>query len=163
MSRTTHGISRTRLYSIFHDMKGRCYNKNDTTYKYYGAKGVTICEEWLKDQTLFFDWALENGYSDELTIDRREVEGNYEPSNCRWATQLEQNCNMRMLCTNTSGYVGVSRAKQWKKEYWRAVISINNKTKTIGYAETKKEALQLRNDFIVKNNLPQKIQDYKDA
>lgn len=161
MSKTTHGLSKTRLYSIFYDMKGRCYNKNDTTYKYYGEKGVKVCSEWLEDQTSFFEWALENGYSDNLTIDRINVEGNYEPSNCRWTTQLQQNCNMRMLSTNTSGYVGISRAKQWKSEYWRAVISINNKTKTIGYSKTKKEALDLRNEFIKNNNLPQKIQEYK--
>lgn len=163
MAKTTHGMSRTRLYRIFHDMKRRCYKPKDTSYSNYGGKGIKICKEWLDNQEVFFEWALNNGYDDNLTIDRIDSKGNYEPSNCRWITQKEQNYNLSMPKTNTSGYIGISKATQWKYPRWRAVISIDNKTKTIGYAKTKKDALKLRNDFIIENNLPHNLQEYKDA
>lgn len=91
----THGETRTRLYVILKNMKARCYNENHKSYKYYGAEGITICDEWKNDYTVFRDWAYENGYSDELTIDRINVAGNYEPSNCRWVTHKEQSINKR--------------------------------------------------------------------
>jgi len=79
-----------RLYSIYKNMKKRCYYRNDINYKHYGARGITVCNEWLDDFTTFYDWAIANGYSDELSIDRINVNGNYEPTNCRWATFAEQ-------------------------------------------------------------------------
>lgn len=91
----THGGSHTRLYRIWHDMKNRCYREKDISYKHYGAKGVTICDEWLNDFGEFQKWALNNGYSQDLTLDRIDPSGSYEPSNCRWATWHEQNTNKR--------------------------------------------------------------------
>lgn len=79
-----------RLKSIFHNMKTRCYNPNSKFYKWYGAKGITICNEWLESYNVFEKWAIENGYSDSLTIDRIDSEKGYEPSNCRWVTRQEQ-------------------------------------------------------------------------
>lgn len=76
-------------------MKSRCYNKNSVSYKYYGDKGVSICGEWLNSFSAFYNWAISNGYSDNLTIDRINPFGNYEPNNCRWATYKEQNNNQR--------------------------------------------------------------------
>lgn len=88
----THGKTHTRLYSIFCDMKKRCHNKNNKEYHNYGGRGIIICEEWLNDFMNFYNWAINNGYDDNLTIDRIDVNGNYEPSNCRWV-DIKSQCN----------------------------------------------------------------------
>lgn len=92
---TTHGEEGTRLYGIWRGMKSRCYNPNVQKYKDYGGRGIKICEEWLDDFQAFYDWAMSHGYTDALSIDRIDVDGNYEPSNCRWATAKEQRHNRR--------------------------------------------------------------------
>ena len=91
----THGMSNTRIYNIWCGMKTRCYDKNCESYKNYGDRGITICREWLDDFMNFYNWAMDNGYSDDLSIDRINVNGNYEPDNCRWSTRKEQSCNTR--------------------------------------------------------------------
>jgi len=84
-----------RLYSIWREMKNRCYNKKRKDYKYYGARNITICEGWLNDFNTFQEWAYNNGYAANLTIDRINSSGNYEPSNCRWVSMAVQNLNKR--------------------------------------------------------------------
>ncbi len=85
-----HGMTGTRLATIFDGMIQRTTNPLRDGYKYYGGKGITICDEWLQNRKLFFDWALSNGYESHLTIDRIENNKGYEPSNCRWTTMKEQ-------------------------------------------------------------------------
>jgi hypothetical protein len=84
-----HGGMGTRLYNIWKGMKKRCNNSNEPCYKYYGGKGIKVCDEWQVNFIAFRDWALNNGYADNLTIDRIDSDKNYEPSNCRWVTQAE--------------------------------------------------------------------------
>lgn len=87
-----HGLIGTRIYRIWANIKVRCFNKNKNEYKYYGGRGITVCKEWKNNFQAFYDWAMANGYRDDLTIDRINNDGNYEPSNCRWITKKEQ-CN----------------------------------------------------------------------
>lgn len=93
-----HGDSHTKLHICWVNMIDRCTNKNCTGYKNYGGRGITICKEWIKDYLTFKEWAVSNGFCKELTLDRINVNGNYEPSNCRWITQQEQ-CNNRRATT----------------------------------------------------------------
>lgn len=88
--RLTKRKENIRIYNIYQNMKERCYNKNCKSFKNYGKRGIKICEEWLNDYNCFYEWAIKNGYKDELSIDRINVDGNYEPNNCRWATRIQQ-------------------------------------------------------------------------
>lgn len=86
----------TKLYRIWSGIKSRCYNKKDTIkYATYGGRGIKVCDEWKKDFMAFYNWAVNNGYKDGLSIDRIDVNGNYEPNNCRWTTIKEQERNKR--------------------------------------------------------------------
>lgn len=85
----SHGLCKTRLYRIWSNCKTRCLNPKSDNYKFYGGKGITICEEWLHSFQAFYDWAIENGYGDGLTIDRKDSDLGYTPQNCQWITQSE--------------------------------------------------------------------------
>ncbi|HEX3016407.1 MAG TPA: hypothetical protein VHP31_00940 [Caproicibacter sp.] len=90
-----HGMSRTRLWTIWCGMKSRCNYRQNIAFANYGGRGIKVCDEWAKDFSRFMDWALQNGYADNLTIDRINCDGNYEPSNCKWSTYEEQENNRR--------------------------------------------------------------------
>ena len=90
-----HGLSNTRLYVIWSSMKQRCQNPKATEYSCYGGRGIRVCPEWENDFKTFYTWAINNGYSGELTIDRIDVNGDYKPANCRWIPQKEQYKNIQ--------------------------------------------------------------------
>lgn len=93
--KTTHGLRKHRIYRIYYGMINRCYNTNEKCYCNYGGRGIEICDEWKNDFKSFYNWSLANGYNDNLSIDRINVNGNYEPTNCRWITMTEQAGNKR--------------------------------------------------------------------
>lgn len=93
---TKHGLHKHPLYSIFHSMKQRCYNPNSQRWKYYGARGITICDEWLSDFTNFYNWSIKNGWRSGLSIDRLDRDLGYEPSNCEWITVSENSRRMNV-------------------------------------------------------------------
>lgn len=90
----THNMKNTRIYNIWQHMKARCRRVTCKSYADYGERGITYCKEWEHFEP-FYEWAMANGYNDELTIDRIDVNGIYEPSNCRWVTRAVQNRNKR--------------------------------------------------------------------
>ncbi len=119
--------SRDRLYGIWIKMKHRCYNQKSGKYKRYGGRGITICNEWLTDYNAFRDWALSHGYKDDLTIERIDNNGNYEPNNCKWATWHEQSKN-----TSRTVNITVNGTIKCKSEWARFLnCRIDSSTKTI--------------------------------
>lgn len=94
-AKTTHGQTKTRLYRIWRGMRGRCQYEKKDNYQNYGGRGIKVCDEWDNSFESFRDWALNNGYTDELTLDRIESDGDYKPSNCRWISLKEQQNNKR--------------------------------------------------------------------
>lgn len=111
----THGLTKTRLFRIWAGIHDRCYNPNRREYECYGGRGIRMCDEWKDNFQAFYDWSMSNGYSDNLSIDRQDNDGNYEPSNCRWTTRKVQSDNTRQTVH----------------------ITVNGETKNIGeWAET---------------------------
>ena len=110
-----HGKCGSRIYASYRDMLNRCYLTTRKSYKDYGGRGITVCDEWKDSFQAFYEWAIANGYAEGLTIDRIDNDGNYEPSNCRWATDVEQGNNKRnnRLLTYEGKTLSLS---QWAKE-----------------------------------------------
>jgi ribosomal protein S27E len=149
---TTHGDSKTRLFEIWQGMKKRCNNKNHKNYNDYGGRGIKVCKEWLNNYETFREWALNNGYSDDLSIDRIDVNLNYEANNCRWTDKYVQSQNTRkMRVNNTSGYRGV--VKRSNSEKWVAQIGINNNQVYLGQFDYPWTGAYAYDSYILSHNL----------
>lgn len=116
-----HGLRGHQLYKVWDGMKGRCYDPKNIGYQYYGGKGVTICDEWRYDFKKFYDWMMSNGWKKGLTIDRMKSTGNYEPSNCRVASQKAQRMNRDDLNLITA-FGETKCARDWSLDK-RCVVS----------------------------------------
>ena len=117
-----HGLWGTRLYIIWGNMVQRCTNSNNNNYPNYGGRGISICDEWRNDFKSFYNWAIANGYSDNLQIDRINNDGDYEPGNCRWLTAIN-NLN------NTSRSVIIRHnGETHTVSEWTRITGINEKT-----------------------------------
>lgn len=140
---TKHGGHNTRLYTAWNNMLSRCVYKNAKNNKDYGGRGISVCEEWLEFEN-FRDWAMANGYTDNLTIERKNVDGNYEPGNCTWVTAQEQMFNTRIPQDNKSGHKGVIYSK--KSHKWYAFIVINRRQISLGLYDLYEDAVKSRED-----------------
>lgn len=130
-----NAIDKKRLIKIFNCMKKRCYDANRLDYKWYGGKGIKICNEWLNDPNAFVNWALLNGYKESLTIDRIDENGNYEPNNCRWISLNENSRragNVNWITINGETLTG----RQWAKKINKSVNYVNNSIRKNGLAQT---------------------------
>lgn len=143
-----HGEAGTKLYFVWAQMKGRCLNPKNPEYKNYGARGIKVCDAWL-DSSAFLSWAHSAGYAEGLTLDRINVNGNYQPSNCRWVNMHIQNANKRRNPRNTSGATGVYHYKNGRKHPFQAYVG----THTVGFYDTLLEAVSARVAYIKSNNL----------
>lgn len=148
IGREMHGETKTRLYRIWISIKTRCFYENSDSYKNYGGRGITICQEWVESFESFRSWAMSNGYSDKLTIDRIDVDGDYCPDNCRWVSMSVQEFNKRTLQRNTSGRTGVSFNKKDKR--WVAYISFDKQFHFLGSFKCVEDAIKARESAEIK-------------
>lgn len=151
-----NGETKTRLYRIWSGMHRRCYNEDERAFFWYGARGITICDEWKDDFFAFRDWALSHGYRDDLTIDRIDSDGNYEPGNCRWSTYQEQARNKRPPYTflkqeqskiELQFIDGVGKTKkQWCEQYGitNSAVEYRMKTKGLTFEQALKAQKSMR-------------------
>lgn len=132
----------TRLYRIWNTMKQRCNNPNRDCYHNYGGRGISVCQEWQNSFAVFKEWAMNHGYSKELTLDRNDVNGNYEPSNCSWESRTTQIRNRRVLKENKVGCTGVT----WdnSRDKWRVNIMNNGKWYQLGRHDSLLDAIEAR-------------------
>jgi len=147
MSNIKHRKAGTPLYKIYYAMRGKCHNPKDHGYYKYGAKGIRVCDEWLKSFEVFHDWAIKKGYLKGLSIDRINVMGNYTPNNCRWETRTIQAQNIRPR--SATPYVHFNSSKQrfiarYQKEGVR---------KQVGVFKTQQEAVDAIITHVKDNNL----------
>jgi hypothetical protein len=130
-----HGETGTRLYEIWSHMRRRCLRPSDPAYKNYGGRGIAACKEW-DDYTVFREWALSHGYADNLTIDRKDNDGNYEPSNCKWSTMKEQSNNRRSNHLLTLGGI-TKNINQWSESIGIGRTVIKGRINNYGWSAEK--------------------------
>ena len=152
----THGLTKHPLYPIWKGINKRITNSNCNNFKDYGGRGIAVYSEWKNDFKTFYDWSINNGWVEGLSIDRINNDGNYEPSNCRWTTRTVQSRNQRkIMSTNKSGFRGVSWDKRASK--WKTQITVNNKNLSLGYFLTSFDGAIAYDTYVISNNLEHTI------
>ena len=150
-----HGLRKNKFYQTWYGMLQRCTNTMRQDYKDYGARGITVCEEWL-DVRNFITWAESTHPNiEDVSLDRIDNDGGYSPENCTWSDKTTQSVNQRVRKDNKSGVVGVNYHKGNVK--WAAYICVNNTRKHIGSFKDKIEAVLARDNYIIENKLPHKL------
>lgn len=135
-------LRQTRLYKLWMAMNCRCNSNVEKVRKSYKDKGIIVCNEWKKDFFAFYNWSINNGYADNLTLDRIDVNGNYCPENCRWTTRQVQSINTSRLLKSTTG---IFWSKEMKK--WEASLG---KLKHLGYFDNIEDAIKCRQEAMKK-------------
>lgn len=138
----THGLSRSKLHRKWAQMKARCLNPRNKSYDNYGGRGIRVCDEWIVSFEAFRDWAMANGFREDLELDRIDVNGNYSPVNCRFVDEVTQARNQRKRRGTLSRFRGVSMQKNHIRERWMAHITVNKKTLYLGTFNTELEAAE---------------------
>lgn len=144
IGRESHKETHSRLYRIWIGIKSRCSCETASSYKNYGGRGISISSEWANSYATFKEWSLKHGYSETLTIDRINVNGDYCPDNCRWVPMSIQEHNKRISALNTSGTIGVSYNKKAKK--WVAYITKDKMRIHLGSFSCIDDAIKARNE-----------------
>lgn len=142
-----------RIKEIFNGMRVRCYNTGNKDYRWYGAKGIKVCDEWLDNPLLFEEWALSNGYTDDLTIDRIDENKDYCPENCRWISREE---NTRYKSTTQEITVGseTHTGREWAKILGLGTNVINTYIRKYGIDNVAEFIKRYKNNTKLKNTLP---------
>lgn len=141
LTQNRYTITEPKLYSVWQNMVHRCHNPKFNIYYKYGAKGITVCDEWRGDFESFLNWSKRNGYEEGLTIDRIDFNKEYSPENCRWTTHEVQAVNKGIRVTNTTGKTGVSPGKNG---YYRAYITRDHIKRDLGHFKCLEEAIRAR-------------------
>lgn len=158
-----HGLRRHPLYEVWSGMKSRCNNRNKRSYADYGARGISVCEEWAKDFKPFYDWAINNGFDRSLQIDRIDGNGNYSPDNCRFVTPTVNANNVcRIRKNNKVGATGVCIDKSTGKYLAQIsqMVDGKRKNKFLGRFDTVEEASNAYNKSLgekLKTTDPERI------
>lgn len=149
--RTTHKMSHLAIYNVWKNMLYRCKNRKHNAYKYYGGRGISVCRAWEEDPLNFAKWAIGNGYSEGLELDRKDTNGNYEPNNCRFIVHRANSLNKRLLrINNVTGYRGVYKSHHGK---FAASLRSHGVKKHLGYFSNPKSAATARDEYITENHL----------
>ena len=148
-----HGLSHNIFYMKWKSILARCNNPQNASYINYGGRGIKVCNEWLSLQN-FIIWCEET-YIEGMTLDRIDNDKGYSPDNCRWVDRVTQTINRRTMKSNKSGYVGVSWRKDRNK--WTVRIGTGIKYECLGHFDDLMEAVIFRDNYIIENKLPHKL------
>ena len=143
----THGLSKERIHKEWRGILHRCKNPSASHYENYGGRGITVCDEWKEDFMAFYEWSMQNGYADNLTLDRKDNDKGYSPDNCRWVTHMENCHNRGVRKDSLTGCTGVTiRELASGKIWYRVHITTDYKRVYVGKYESLDEAIKARKE-----------------